>query len=347
MITRYQNRLILIVSLCLAVILMVWALRMVDLRAVLAVLHRIQFWQILLLLGVNGAIVALFSGRWWQLLRLQGERLPYWALSLYRLSGFGVSYFTPGPQFGGEPWQVVLLNRHHGVPVSTAVSAVALDKLLELLANFSFLAFGIMLGLQWRMTPQTSQWGYVLPLGGLLFLPLFILLALGLGKLPAGYLLTRYPAAPPLLRRALLGFAKAEISSAELIRAFPAQIVMLIVYSLLVWVALVGEYWLTLRFFGVELSLIETILALTAARLAFLTPIPGGLGALEASQIYAMQALGLDGNLGLSISLFIRGRDILFAVCGLMIGALFITRRTIPIEETCTNRELIDLHKGE
>ncbi len=64
--------------------------------------------------------------------------------------------------------------------------------------------------------------------------------------------------------------------------------------SLSVWLGMVFEYWLMTYFLGLRLSLMQAVSALTAARLAFLTPLPGGLGALEASQVLALQTLGLD-----------------------------------------------------
>jgi uncharacterized membrane protein YbhN (UPF0104 family) len=84
---------------------------------------------------------------------------------------------------------------------------------------------------------------------------------------------------------------------------------------------------------GAEINLLQAIIALTAARLAFLTPLPGGLGALEASQILALQALGFDPTLGISVSLLIRGRDLFFGMLGLWWGALLTrsTARLIPL----------------
>ena len=67
---------------------------------------------------------------------------------------------------------------------------------------------------------------------------------------------------------------------------------------------------------GLRLSMTQTISALVAARFAFLTPLPAGLGVLEASQGLAMQTLGLEPAYGISISLLIRLRDILFAMVG-------------------------------
>jgi uncharacterized membrane protein YbhN (UPF0104 family) len=60
---------------------------------------------------------------------------------------------------------------------------------------------------------------------------------------------------------------------------------------------------------------------MVAARLSFLAPLPGGLGALEASQMLSLRLLGQPESLGIVIALLIRFRDILFGVIGLL-GAI-------------------------
>lgn len=330
---------LLLAGFILAALLGYWTLQRVDLMVVLQTLRKLRLWQILALLIFNLGIVGLFSFRWWWILRLQGIHIPFRGLLLYRLSGFGLSYFTPGPQFGGEPWQVYFLYWRHAVPLSTGAASVALDKLMELLANFSFLAFGILTALQWGFFRLSSVPGFGLPMAGVLSLPLLILLALRFGILPATYLIRRFPSAPGVIRRGLSAFARAEQASADTLRNHSGAVAFIVLYSLLVWAAMLGEYWLTLWFFGVELGLSETVLALTAARLAFLTPIPGGLGALEASQTLAFQALGLEGSVGLSLSLFIRARDILFASAGLWLGSVFTAGKRQPPKETSLERE--------
>jgi uncharacterized membrane protein YbhN (UPF0104 family) len=89
------------------------------------------------------------------------------------------------------------------------------------------------------------------------------------------------------------------------------------------------EYWLTLRFLGIQVNLIQAIAVLTAALIAFLFPLPGGLGALEASQVLAMTALGLNPALGLSASLLIRARDISLGGLGLLWAGV-LARRAAP-----------------
>ena len=95
----------------------------------------------------------------------------------------------------------------------------------------------------------------------------------------------------------------------------------------MIWVFSVAEYGLTLRFLGASLSLPQILLALTAARLAFLTPIPGGLGALEAGQVFALSAMGFDPSLGISVAVVIRVRDVLLGSAGLVWGSFLSLRR--------------------
>ena len=90
-----------------------WVLRNVSLTEVLAVLRQLTPAQVLILLATNVVVLLLFSARWWIISRAQGYPIPYLALSGYRLTAFGVSYFTPGPQVGGEPLQVYLTERKH------------------------------------------------------------------------------------------------------------------------------------------------------------------------------------------------------------------------------------------
>ena len=97
-----------------------------------------------------------------------------------------------------------------------------------------------------------------------------------------------------------------------------------------IWMLMFGEYWLTTRFLGAKINLVQAVMALTAARIAFLIPTPGGLGALEASQVLALGALGFNPALGISLSMLIRARDIGFGLVGLWWGAV-LTRRSAPI----------------
>lgn len=308
-------------------LLVVWAARHAPLKAIVALLSAVDPWALVGLLAFNGFVLLLLPSRWALILNALEVNAPYWAVLRYRLAAFALSYFTPGPQFGGEPLQVYALRQRHRAPWEKAIASVALDKLFELLANFTFLCLAILLAL--------SRW-VVLPGGGtaltalgvaLLALPMVHLVLLGAGQLPLSRLLGRVASLlPPLwqkhpwIARSLSLVVEAERQVSTLMRTHPRLVGKIIATSFLVWVLLLVEYALSLRLFGVRLPLWQSILALGAARLALLTPLPGGLGALEASQVIAMQALGLDPALGFALSLWMRGRDLAVGVLGAALG---------------------------
>jgi len=309
-----------------------WVLRQVPFGEIGDIFKNINPTQFVLWIAVNGLIFLLFSSRWWLILRAQGHRPPYRALVGYRLSSFAISYFTPGTQFGGEPMQVYMLKARHNIPTANALASVSLDKLFELLANFTFLTVGVIIILSDGAVASLNNTPALLAAGGLLGLPLLYLAILWSGRAPLTWVSNKIPGR--LLRSETLQKAPMVIASAEeqisaLLRQRPFHIIGALLLSGLIWALMLGEYWLTYRLLGARLSPGQTILAMTAARLAFLTPLPGGLGALEASQALAMGALGLNPALGISASLLIRGRDVLFGLLGLWWGAV-LTRRAEP-----------------
>ena len=137
----------------------------------------------------------------------------------------------------------------------------------------------------------------------------------------------------PFWRGVFQTIAAAEKQASEAMNTHPGLFIVTLGLSLLTWVALVFEYRLALVFLGADLTLPETIGVLTAARIAFLFPFPGGLGSLEFSQVFAMQALGAGTALGVSMGLLIRARDLLFGGAGLLISG-------IPLANMVKNQNL-------
>lgn len=295
-----------------------WSFRQVPFEQVWATLGQLNAAQIGIWLMVNAGLLILMSARWWLILRALGHSLPYLALTRYRLASFAVSYFTPGPQFGGEPLQVLALGQRHHIPGTTGTASVGLDKLLELIANFSFLVFGIIVALAGTWLPvewRRSGMGFAL---SLLALPLAYLILMLAGRQPLHWLVDRLPQSITQ-HKFIKVLREVEGEMSHFCVQYPHTVLIASLVSLCAWVGMVFEYWLLTCFLGLRLSLSQVISALVAARLAFLTPLPGGLGALEASQVLALQTLGLDPSYGVSISLLIRIRDILFGVSGLLI----------------------------
>ncbi|HAJ36164.1 MAG TPA: hypothetical protein DCL15_10765 [Chloroflexi bacterium] len=322
--------------LALAVLLLWLTLRAVDLGEVWARLAHLQPAQIALLLIVNVAVLATFSARWWLLLAAQGYRINYLLLMAYRLATFAVSYFTPGPHFGGEPLQVYLITSRHKAPVAVSVAAVVIDKVLEMAANFTFLTLGVIFVVRAQALPGVSETQLLATSVVLLLLPLSLLAALMLGRHPVSALLAWAERPWRWLRPhstalAASRFANAvrqsETQSIALCRHHPITMLLAVGASLLSWAAIVGEFWLMTAVLGLDLALPEAVAALLAARVAILLPLPAALGALEASQALAMRLLGQSPAAGVSLSVLIRGRDVLLGLLGLGLASALVWRK--------------------
>lgn len=310
----------------LALPVLLWlAWRQVPLDHLWLTLQSIQGWQVAVLVFLNALILLSFNMRWWVVLSALGHSLPYLFLTAYRLAGFTVSYLTPGTQFGGEPLQIALLHRRHNLPVSTSLASVTLDKLLELLANYLFLAFLLLAAVLAGSAESFLSINLVWPLLGLLFMPMGHLAAMRHGFRPLTRLLARIASAwkTPKVAGLYQLVQQAEDQVGVFCQDHLSSILFSVNFSLGVWVLSAFEHWLVYAFFGMRLTLAQLVVMVAAMRLAFLTPFPGGLGALEASQILALQALGLDPAFGVGAVLWIRVRDLVLAGIGAWLGAVF------------------------
>lgn len=313
--------------------LLLWlSLRGVPLGEIWTTLRGLTLWQLGMLAAINLVIFFLFALRWRLILGALGHPIPLLQVIAYRLAGFGVTYFTPGPQFGGEPLQVLLLQRRAGVPVQTAISSVFLDKLVELLANFAFLVVGFWVALSGGVLPGdlSPKIGWV---AGILFaIPVIHLAALWTGRRPLTALAVALAAR---LNRAWMAqvstiVRQAEEQAGRFCRAQPAALVRLFLVAALAWVLSLIEFSWMLAALGAPLEPMRVVSLMVALRLAFLLPMPSGLGAMEAALVFGGQMVGIPPAAALSAALLIRARDITLGLVGLWIGGWSLKARIVP-----------------
>ncbi|HTE40902.1 MAG TPA: lysylphosphatidylglycerol synthase transmembrane domain-containing protein [Steroidobacteraceae bacterium] len=273
----------------------------------------------ILWVALNGALVALATKRWQTLSAALGAPIGFVPLMLVRQAGQAVSFITPGPQFGGEPLQIYLLYRQYAQPLRKAVMALGLDRLYELLVNFSVLLVGVLYLL--AQGGAVANWRSIA----------FGLLALVLMVTALGWLLVRQPQwltdrwqrlvkrweqHPRLQKlggelRASRGIAK----TTPKIGKRPLAWALLL--SLMVWAALLAELALVLEFTSVPLTLPGFVLIAVAMRLALLLPLPGGIGALEASVLWSFQVLAFPASAAIALIALMRLRDATMLLAGL------------------------------
>jgi hypothetical protein len=297
--------------------LLYFALRNAPLTEIWGTLRKLHLWQISALFGLNVLIYTLITLRWWLIVRAEKKDVSFLPLLATRVAVFGVSYFTLGPQVGGEPLQVLYLQRNYGMTYTRATSTVVMDKLLEFLANFVLLGFGLTAIIQAGFF-STSGNGSLASLGGLVILvlwpPVHIFL-LYHGKNPVSAILRKFSN-----NKFVRFVAASERMAGTFCRRHLWSLVSAIFVSVFAALGMVIEFFCITFFLGVDLSFWQTIAAWTSGWLAFLVPVPGGLGALEASQVFALGAFGISAVSAIGVTLLIRARDLLIGGLGLLIA---------------------------
>lgn len=298
-----------------------WALQNVPFIEIWDTLRGLKFWQIGVLLLINVLVLVSMTARWWAILRVENPEIPFLQLVRYRLAVFGLSYFTPGPQVGGEPLQVIYLQRDHGVTFTRATAAVIMDKLLEFLANFILLGIGLTAAIRVGLVNRegTQAVGSLIPLAVILLWPLIHLVLLYRGRYPISGIV-RTAMSLTKKQKWMQLIIVSEHMAGRFTRRHPMALLAALGFSLLSWAGMAAEYFMIAGFFQARLTLEQALAALTAALFAFLMPLPGGLGALEASQVYVMTAFGHPAAIGIGISLLMRARDILNGGLGLLLA---------------------------
>ncbi len=296
------------------------ALRNAPVRDIARVLGGLHLWQIGLLLALDALIFAFVTARWWLVVRAEKPDARFLPMIPVRLSVFGVSYFTLGPQVGGEPLQVMYLQQRHGITYTRATASVVIDKLFELLGNFVLLCFGLAAALHtgvlrssFRPAPALA-----LPLGLLILWPLVHITLLCFHVYPVSALMSVFRVSR---RNRTVRFVRAsEHLAGQFCQRHPRSLLGVLAVSILAAVATVSEYALITSFLHIGLPFWALVTAWTSGWLAFLMPLPGGLGALETSQVWTLGMFGVASAAAISVTLVMRGRDLLFGGAGLLLA---------------------------
>lgn len=307
--------------------LLYFALRNAPFAEIWSALANLKLWQIALILLINAFVIVCMTARWWIIVHAENPSVPFSPMIRYRLSVFGLSYFTPGPQVGGEPLQIIYLQRNHGITFARATSAVIMDKLLEFLVNFVLIGVGawaiVRVGLLAGSGVRLNL--SLIGLGALLILPLVYIILLYNGIRPIANILHSKPFIQKKSKATRL-FVVAEQMASIFCRRHVRAMFLAIFFSFAAIAGIAVEYYLMVSFLGMKIDAVQIFAALTAMQIAFLMPLPGGLGALEASQVFALGAFGQPASAAISLTLLMRARDILNGGIGLLLAGRGIAK---------------------
>ncbi len=306
-----------------ALILVGWILYQLPLTTITQSLSTLSIGQWLAWISINLAIIALATQRWLTLIKGLGLSVKFNELLMIRQAGQAISFITPGPQFGGEPLQIYWLWKRNHWPIHSALLAVGIDRFYELWINFGVLLLSLILLMTTSITGPTTTINWPVMFLGLLLTLLALSLLGGLIlKQPDRVLtwikrITHYWQHHPRLLHIETHWQRLYSDLKSLMTKHKAELALAFVWSLIGWIGLISELWLILSFFDIALTFYSFMLILVAMRLAFLLPLPGGIGTLEASLFWVFQILGLPLTVAISVMALMRLRDAITLVIGL------------------------------
>jgi phosphatidylglycerophosphate synthase len=313
-----KRRLVSIGALAIGAILFVGTLYYIDLDMLLATGRR---------LGIAVPLALLASGAWhltrtwaWSWCFLRPRKVRFLRLLRVRLAAEAFSYLTVAG-VAGEPLKVVLLNDR--VPAREATAAVALERIAYMIGTTLIVGVGSLIAMATQ--PLSPIW-----------LKIFRGFAIGSGAMAIGiamilirrdsYLLSAFRAAD---RAAGTHFAAGKLARfaadvgrqlGELVRGNGARLAVLTTASIVAYGCMSAEAYLILRAVGIPITFTGALVIETFSRVASFASafIPASIGALEASSLAAVTAVGA-GAAGAPLALARRLRGLFWAGVGLAI----------------------------
>jgi phosphatidylglycerophosphate synthase len=247
-------------------------------------------------------------------------RVPFLRLARVRLAAEAFSYLTLRG-IAGEPLKVVLLQQDIDPRIATA--AVALERIGYMVGTTLIVGIGSLIAI--ATLPLTHTWFRVFRA---------FAIAAGVLSLLAGFVLagrgTYFIAAVERLDRALgtsmatgrLGrfVGAVERQLLDLVRGNPVRLAVLTIATFIAYASMAAEAWIIMRAANVSMSFAGALAVETFSRVASFASafIPANLGALEASSLAAVTAVGAAGA-GAPLALARRLRGLFWAGVGLAI----------------------------
>jgi len=317
--SRYKS--IQLITWIMGLLLASWILSKLPLSTISRSISSLSLMQWCSWIALNMVIISLYVQRWLYLTKPLGISVNFKQLLLVRQAGQAVSFITPGPQFGGEPLQIFWLWRNFSSPGHDAFLAVSLDRFYELWINFAVL-LGAILVLIASPAIELADWKSIASL----------LIVLMLSLTTFGWLILRQQnqISQWLKRLAERWKQNTRLSNldthwnmfssklGEIVNNHKTVLFYAFILSILGWAGMIAELWLLLIFFDLPIDVVSFTFIFVSIRLAFLLPLPGGIGALEAALFWAFLSLHLPVTVAAAVIALMRLRDGIILTGGLI-----------------------------
>ena len=328
-------------ALALGIILFAAALYYINISMAVGTIRRLG---LALPLAVGASGLWHLARTWaWAWCFPQPRRVSFLRLARVRLAAEAFSYLTLRG-IAGEPLKVVLLNDR--VDAREATAAVALERLAYMIGTTIIVGIGSLVAI--LLLPLTRVWfrvfrAFAIAAGFVALLTAIVISGRGtyvhamfgrwdrrFGKAISAGRISRFISA---VERQML----------DLVRGNPARLAVLLTATIASYAFMALEAWLILHASGTPVSAVGALTVETFSRVASFASafIPANLGALEASSLAAVSAVGIVGG-GAALALARRIRGLFWAGVGL---ALY-PRSAHRVHDSGGTEQVLPRHEG-
>ncbi len=275
-------------------------------------------------------------------------RIPFFRLARVRLAAEAISYLTLRG-IAGEPLKVVLLQ--HDIDPRVATAAVALERIGYMVGTTLIVGIGSVIAI--GTLPLTHTWfrvfrAFAIAAGAVSVLTAIVLAGRGTYFIAAVARLDRAFGTSMASGRVGRFAGAVEQQLLDLVRGNPMRLAVLTLATLVAYASMAAEAWIIMRAAGVSMSFAGALAVETFSRVASFASafIPANLGALEASSLAAVTAVGAAAA-GAPLALARRLRGLFWAGVGLAIyprgrrPAVTTTVTPAPVPSSATGPMLL------
>lgn len=289
--TNIRKWLLLVVGLLVSGVFLYLALRGLNLREVWIDLQGANYWW--LVPGVAVYFVAVWARTWrWHYLLRPIKRVPLG--TLFPIVVIGYMGNNVYPFRAGEVIRAYVLERNEGVKISASLATIIVERIFDGLVMLIFVFAALPFAPIPSPFDRIVQWMTVLFFGALL-----AFMALALRPDLTRRLYTRvFNALLPVekVRDFALTQADRFMEGLASLRS-PADLLMTLVTSTLIWLTETTKYWFVMHAFNFEVSFFVLMLMTAVVNLATTLPSsPGYVGTFDEPGIEILKVFGVNAN---------------------------------------------------
>lgn len=311
-------------SLLLSLILFGFIFFFVEPLEILAGFKRLSWWKYLIILGISTITQLATATRWHLVLHSLDIKPKFTTTFFSRLAGHAVSFVTPVAEFGGAPARAYCIKNEQNASFGRSLTSAIIDNLLELIVQMIFIS-----GTLFYFVLRFS-----LPAKLELIITLIFIFGIGvfifsfrmlIGK---SVLKSFFNFLESLIRgeSKTISFLRKKIIKGEgiMIDFFSNNkkvFIQTILLGFLTYLSSAFEIFVLTRLMGFQFTILQVLLIKVILNVAFIFPLPAGLGASEWLQAGYFGLIGATGGAGIAFSLLFKSVNAVWALVGVMLLA--------------------------